>query len=157
MKAGPVLRTGGPVARSLGVGGPTRAAVLAFSAAISLNGALAAEGAGPAGQAAAVAAVFASVAVCSAAVSLDVLKRSARAVADLRSLGATRRAIASALFWSVFVYGAAGSVAGGAAGALAGSALDGGGRALVALAVVLASAGGAALGSYAGGRGAWRS
>ena len=161
MKPEAVLQRGGPVARSLRITGSTHALAAAFSAAIALNGMIAAAALGALGQAAVVAVVFASVAACSAAVSVDVLNRSAKAVADLRSIGASRGSISSALFGSMVAYGATGAALGGAAGAAIGGALLGGAfgaqAMLEVLAVVAASSCAVATGAYAGGRAAWRS
>lgn len=160
MKAEAMLQRGGPVARSLRITGSTHAMVVAFSAAISLNGMVAAQATGLLGEAAALAVIFASVAACSAAVSIDVLNRSSKTVADLRSIGASRWSISSALFGSMFAFGAVGSALGGLAGGAIGSAIAGTGfgtsALMEAVAVVAVSASAVAAGSYVGGRATWR-
>lgn len=161
MKAGAIVQRGGPVARSLKITGTTHAMFAAFSAGAALNGAVAALALGVAGDLVVVAAIFSTLALCSAAVSADVLNRSSKAVADLRSMGASRAAISTALFGAVVIYGAAGAAIGGLAGAGLGSVLLGSSigtrTALVIIAVVGASTAAQAAGSYAGGRSAWRS
>ncbi|MDG7010874.1 MAG: hypothetical protein JRN57_02015 [Nitrososphaerota archaeon] len=161
MKAGALLERGGPVARSLRISGSTHVMAAAISAAVSLNGTIALQTLGVLGQAAVVAVVFLSVAACTAAISVDILGRSTKAVSDLRSIGASRWSISSALFGSMLVYGAAGSFLGGVVGATAGSALFGGALGAQTLAEVLAvlaaSVGAVAAGAYAGGRITWRS
>ena len=161
MKAEALMPRGSPVARSLRITGSTHAIAAAFSAAISLNGIIAAQALGPIGKAAVVAVIFVSVAACAAAVSVDVLSRSAKAVSDLRSVGASRRSISSALFGALFAYGAAGSALGGLVGAVLGSALAGGAfgvqSIVLVVAAVAASAGAVAAGAFLGGRSTWRS
>ncbi|MDG6919958.1 MAG: hypothetical protein JRN59_00325 [Nitrososphaerota archaeon] len=161
MKAGSLLPRGGPVARSLKITGSTHLMVAAFSAAVALNGAAAAQALGAGGLAVATAVVFASLAACSAALSVDILRRSSKTVADLRSIGASSSSISSAIFTSVLAFGAAGSAVGAVAGALLGSLLAGPALSLSTLygvlVVVVASSAALATGTYAGGRATWRS
>ena len=151
-----MLQRGGPVARALRITGPTRGLAVALPAAVSLNGAIAAQAVGLLGQAMVLAVIFASVAVCFAAISADVLSRSAKAVSDLRSIGASRGSISSALFGSMLTYGAAGAAAGSLVGTIVGSVLVGPGPGTGTLVdvvfAVAATAGAVAAGSFAGGR-----
>ncbi len=161
MRAGTLTQRGGPVARSLRITGSTHLMVAMLSAAVALNGAAAAQALGFTGFVVATAVVFASLAACSAAISVDILRRSGKTVSDLRSIGATSSSISSAIFGSVLAYGALGSAVGGVAGGALGSALVGPGPALSAVygvvTVVLASSAALAVGTYAGGRATWRS
>lgn len=161
MKAGQLSWGGGQVARSLGVRGSTLATVGAMSSAIALNGMIAVQALGVLGRISVLVVVFASVAACSAAITVDVLERSAKAVSDLRSIGASQWSISSALFWAMFAYGAVGSVVGGVAGASIGSALTssgfGAGAAEMVVVVLGACVSAVAAGAYAGGRFKWRS
>ncbi len=161
MKASSLIQRGNPVARSLKITGSTHLMVATFSAAVALNGAAAAQALGVAGLAVVVAIVFASLAVCSAAISVDILRRSGKTVSDLRSIGASSSSISSAIFSSVLAYGAAGSAVGAVVGAVLGSVLAGPGFALSTaygvIAVVVASSAALATGTFAGGRATWRS
>ncbi|MCL5672351.1 MAG: hypothetical protein JRN56_07425 [Nitrososphaerota archaeon] len=161
MRAGTLTQRGGPIARSLRITGSTHLMVATFSAAVALNGAAAAQALGVAGLVVAVAVVFASLAVCSAAISIDILRRSGKTVSDLRSIGATSSSISSAIFGSVLAYGALGSAVGAVVGAALGSVLAGPGLALSTVygvvAVVVASSAALAIGTYTGGRATWRS
>jgi hypothetical protein len=161
VKAETILERGGAVARSLRITGATHLMVAAISGAMALNGMLAALALGFVGEVVVIFVVFVSLAGCSAAISVDVLNRSGKAVADLRSIGASRGNISMAIFGSNLIYGALGAVLGGAIGAGMGFSLMGGAfgtQAVVDLfAVVVASAAALAAGSYAGGRMTWRS
>jgi hypothetical protein len=161
VKAETILERGGAVARSLKITGSTHAMVAAISGAMALNGMLAALALGFIGEVVVIGVVFVSLAGCSAAISVDVLNRSGKAVADLRSIGASRGNISMAIFGSILFYGALGAVIGGAAGAGIGFSLLGGAsgsQTLIGLfAVVATSAVALAVGSYAGGRLTWRS
>lgn len=156
-----ILGRGGPVARSLRITGSTHLMAGAVSGAVALNGMAAAQELGASGQIAVLVVVFASLAACSAAMAVDVLKRSSKTVGDLRSIGASRWSISSALFGSLFLYGAIGSALGAVAGAGLGTLLSGAGFGLGTVAelfaMIVASAGAFAAGSYAGGRATWPS
>lgn len=161
MKSGQLPGRGGEVARSLGIRTSTLATVGATSSAIALNGMIAVQALGFVGRISVLAVVFVSVAACSAAVTVDVLGRSAKAVSDLRSIGASQWSVSSALFWSMFAYGALGSVIGGVAGASIGGALMstafGAGAAEMVVVVLLACVSAVAAGAYAGGKYKWHS
>lgn len=153
---------GGMVARSLKVTSSTHIVVTAVSAGVALNGMVAIQALGMTAQIVLIAVVFASLAAGSWAISMDVFTRSSQAVASLRSIGASRGTISTAVISSVLVYGAGGSALGAAIGAALGAALVNPGAALASVitevvAVVVASSAGIAAGVYAGGRAAWRS
>jgi hypothetical protein len=155
------IRSDNLVSRSLRITGSTRMVVAAVSGAVALNGTIAMQSLGAAGQAVVVAVVFASVAVGALAISNDVFARSSQAVASLKSIGASRRSMSAAVAASVVVYGALGSAAGALAGGALGAGLAGGGfdggLLVEASAVVASSCAAIAAGVYAGGRAAWRS
>lgn len=155
------IRSDNLVSRSLRITGSTRMIVAAVSGAVALNGTIAMQSVGTAGQLVVVAVIFASMAVGALAISNDVFTRSSQAVASLKSIGASKRSISMAVVTSVVIYGAAGSalgaVVGGALGAgLVGGAF-GGGLLVEVFAVVASSCAAIAAGVYAGSRAAWRS
>ena len=149
------------MSKSLRITGSTRLMVSAFSAAVALNGMVAIRALGPVGQGVLFAVIFVSLSAGAAAVSVDIFNRSSQAVSNLRSIGASRWSISSAVVNSVLVYGAVASTVGAALGAALGSVLAGSGLGVLALfevlAVAVASAAALAAGVYAGGRVTWRS
>lgn len=159
MKAEALMPSGGPVAKSLKITGSTRLLVAALAGAVSLNAAMAAQYPGLAGRAVAVAVVFVTLGLASTAVCADILKRSGQVVSNLRSIGASRGNILSAVAGSLLLYCALGSAIGAAAGAPVGAALAGSaaGTLVSALEIVAASTAAFGVGIFAGGRMTWRS
>jgi hypothetical protein len=156
-----ILERGGPVARSLRITGSTHMMAGAISAAVALNGMAASSELGSMGQVVVLVVLFISLAACSAAISIDILNRSSKVVGDLRSIGASRWSVSSALFGSLLLYGAVGSTFGALVGAGLGAALSGSGlglgTAVEVFAVLVASVGALAAGSFAGERATWPS
>ena len=150
---------GNPVARSLKLSGSTHTVVAALSAAVALNGLVGMQALHAVGQAVLVGVIFASLAAGSAAICVDILGRSTQAIASLRSIGASRGSISSALIGPVLVYGAAGSAAGAIVGAALGATLVGAplgaGLYVDVPVVIVASAAAMVAGVYAGGRVTW--
>jgi hypothetical protein len=157
MKSGPLA--GGPVARSLRITGATNIMVGSLAAAVALNGMIGIEVLRIGGQAVLLAVIFASLVFASSAVCIDILGRSGQAMSNLRSIGATRSNVSSALLMSIIMYGGIGSVIGALAGAGVGPALVGvsfgPGVFAEAAEVVVASAAALGAGVYLGGRYAW--
>jgi len=149
------------LARSLKVSKSTHTVVATVAAAVAANAAVAMQFTGLAAQVATLILIFVSLALGTSAISADIYSRSSQAVSNLRSIGASSRSLANAVFFSLIGYGVAGSTLGAVVGAGLGISLGGQGGALSVLtavfAVVLASSAAAAAGVYAGGRGTWRS
>ena len=149
------------LARSLKVTKSTHTVVAIVAAAIAANAGIAFQLIGLFGQIAVLALIFASVALGTSAIASDIYTRSSQAMSNLRSIGASSRALTSAVFFAVIGYGVAGSALGAIIGSALGSSLGGQGSAFsilfTVLAVVLCSSSAAAVGVYAGGRGTWRS
>lgn len=149
------------VARSLKISTATHLVVASVSAGVAVNAAISMQFMGLGGQVVLLAVVFASLAVGSAAISLDVYSRSSQVVANLRSIGASRTSVSYAVVFSVIGYGAGGAALGGVIGALLGTALGAGtlgGAFLVQLfAVIVAACAGMSTGVFMGARSAWRS
>ena len=148
------------VARSLKISLATHLVVASMAAGITVNAAVAMQLLGARGQAVLLGVVFVTLAAGALAVSTDVYSRSRQVVSNLRSIGASRTSVSSALAYSMLGYGAAGAALGGALGIILGAALRGagavGGAALVQLvAVVFAGCAGLAAGAFAGARRAW--
>ncbi len=160
MRAGVSIRSGQVIARSLKITRATSTLVAAVTAAVALNAMVAMQFIGSAGQIALLALVFISLAIGSLAVSVDVYSRSSQAVANLRSIGASKGSISSALAVAVVGYGAVGAVLGAAVGGVTGLALGGGwGVSLLAesVGVIAVASGATAIGFYVGARRAWPS
>ena len=162
MRPAATIRSGQIIARSLKVTGTTHMLVAAVSAAVALNSTVAMRFVGFDGQVLLLAVVFASLALGSLAVSLDVYSRSGQAVANLRSIGATSGNISGALAVAIVGYGVAGAAVGAVAGGALGFALGGGGAAVFSLlagsvSVIAAAACATGAGYYAGARLTWRS
>ena len=149
------------VARSLKISTATHLVVASVSAGVAVNAAIAMQFMGLGGQVVLLAVVFASLAAGSAAISLDVYSRSSQVVANLRSIGASRTSVSSAVVFSVLGYGAGGAALGGIIGDLLGTALGAGtlgGAFLVQLFVVIVTASaGMSTGVFIGARSAWHS
>ena len=148
------------VAKSLKISGPTHLVVASVSAGVAVNAAVAMQFLGLGGQAAILAIAFLSLAAAASAVSMDVYSRSAQVVSNLRSIGASRNSVSSAVVLSLIVYGGGGAALGGIVGTGLGAALGGtgtfGGVLVVQLiAVVLAACGGMAGGVFYGARASW--
>ena len=127
-----------------------------------MNAAIAMQFLGMWGQLVLLTIVFVSLAAGASALSVDVYSRSSQVVSNLRSIGASRTSVSSALAVSMLGSGAGGAAIGGVAGVLLGAALAGagmvGGTLLVQLvAVVFAASAGIAVGTFSGGRASWRS
>ncbi len=148
------------VARSLKISTSTRLVVASMAAGVALNAAVAMQYVGLGGEFVLLAVVIASLAAASSAVSLDVFSRSSQVVANLRSIGASRGSVSSAVVVSMVGYGAGGAALGGVIGAMLGAALGGGalgGTMLVQLAAVIAAAAaGMSAGIFLGARAVWR-
>ena len=149
------------VARSLKISGTTQMVVGSVSAVVAVNAAVSIQFLGVGGQAAILAIAFLSLAAASAAVSMDVYSRSAQVVSNLRSIGASRNSVSSAVVLSLIGYGGGGAVLGGAMGTALGAVLAAGTQetalAVQLAAVVLATCGGTAAGVFYGARASWRS
>ena len=150
------------VARSLRISRPTHILVTSLSAGVAVNAAVAMQFLGVGGQLVLLAVVFATLAVGASAVSADVYSRSGAAVSNLRSIGASRNGVSSAVVLSLVGYGAGGAVLGGALGTGLGGALGGavtvGEPAVLQLAaVVLSACAGISVGGFLGARSSWRS
>ena len=148
------------VARSLKISGPTHLVVASVSAGVAVNAALAMQFLGLGGDAAILVTAFLSLAAAAAAVSMDVYSRSAQVVSNLRSIGASRNSVSSAVVLSLIGYGGAGSVLGGVLGTALGASLEGAGAAggtmvIQLVAVVLAACGGMSAGVFYGARASW--
>lgn len=150
------------VARGLRISSPTKVLAAALAGAVSVNASLAMQFGGTDVLAALVALFFASVAAGAWAISRDICSRSAQAISNLRSIGATRASILSAVLLSVLLYATLAAALGAVAGTAAGDSVLGAGVSLThalsyaaLLAAAAASASGA--GAYAGVKGAWHS
>lgn len=148
------------VARSLKITRATHLVVASVAAAVTINAAVAVRLVGLPGQAVLLAVVFATLAVGSSAVSMDVYSRSSQAVSNLRSIGATRNTVSSAVAYSMMAYGAGGAALGGVVGVAIGGVLGGagtsGGTVLVQMvAVIFVACAGLVAGAFAGARQAW--
>ena len=148
------------VARSLKISGPTHLVVASVSAGVAVDAALAMQFLGLGGDAAILVTAFLSLAAAAAAVSMDVYSRSAQVVSNLRSIGASRNSVSSAVVLSLIGYGGAGSVLGGVVGTALGASLEGAGAAggtmvIQLVAVVLAACGGMSAGVFYGARASW--
>lgn len=162
MMSRPSTRGSSLVARGLGISSPTRVLAAALVGTVSVNASLAMQFGGTQTLVALSALFFASVATGAWAISRDVCSKSAQAISNLRSIGATRPFILSAVLVSILSYATLAAACGAFAGAVAGESVLGAGIALeramvyaALLAAVSAAASGA--GAYAGVRGAWRS
>ena len=150
------------VARSLHISRSTHLVVASVAGGIAINAALAMQFLGLAGQAALLAVVFGSLAAGAWAISMDVYSRSGQVVSNLRSIGASRNSVSSAVVLSTLGYGAGGAAFGAMAGAALGAALGGagalGGVFFVQLAaVIFAACAGLSAGVFFGARASWRS
>ncbi len=156
------MRSGEMVARSLKITRATHTLVAAVTAAVALNTMVAIQSLGVAGQAVLLAIVFLSLGLGSYAVSTDVYSRSGQAIANLRSIGASRGSISSALALAIVGYGVVGAALGAVVGALLSLALGSGGAGGVSMliqsaGVIAAASAATAAGFYAGVRSSWRS
>lgn len=149
------------VVRSLGISTATHLVITATAAGIAVNAAVAMQFLSLAGQIVLLSIVFASLAAASSAISVDVYSRSSRVVANLRSIGASKNSVSSAVVVSMIGYGAGGAALGGVLGAALGAALGGanlGGAFLAQLvSVVTAACLGLSAGVFFGARTSWRS
>ena len=149
------------LARSLKVTRSTHLLVASVTAAVASSATLAMQFTGPLGEIAMSAVIFASLALGTWAISSEIFSRSSQTISNLRSIGATRRSLSSAVLMPVLVYGLAGSALGAVIGVGLGLALGGFAGAIVLLlevvAVILASSVASFVGVYVGGRAAWRS
>jgi hypothetical protein len=148
------------VARSLKISGPTHLVVASVSAGVAVNAAVAMQFLGIGGQAAILGIAFLSLGAAASAVSMDVYSRSAQVVSNLRSIGASRNGVSSAVVLSLIGYGGGGAALGGIIGTALGAVLGGtgtsGGILIIQLiAVVLAACGGMAAGVFYGARTSW--
>ena len=149
------------VARSLKVSPATHMVVASVSAGVAVNAAVAMQFLGLEGQVVLLAVVFVSLAAGSSAVAADIFSRSSQVVSTLRSIGASRSSVSSAVVYAMIGYGAGGAALGGVLGAALGSALGTGTMDLAATielaAVILAACAGMSAGVFAGARRVWRS
>ena len=150
------------VVRSLNISRATHLVVASTAGGVAMNAGVALQFGGVGGQALLLAVVFATVALASSAVATDVYSRSGQVVSNLRSIGASRTSVSSAVALSMLGYGAGGSALGGALGTLLGASLAGAGLQGYALlvelvAVVFSACAGVAAGVYLGARKGWRS
>jgi predicted lysophospholipase L1 biosynthesis ABC-type transport system permease subunit len=149
------------VARGLRITRSTNGLLAAISAGVTANATVAVTQFGIDGKVGLLAIVFASIALSTYAVCVDILNRSSQTVANLRSIGADRGAISRAVLVFVLTYGSAGSILGVAIGTALGATLSSFAISTSVLfdmiSVFVASAMGTAIGVYAGARQAWRS
>lgn len=147
------------VARSLKISATTHLLVASIAAGVAANAAVALRFLGLGGQAVLLAVVFASLAAGSSAVAADVYSRSSQVMNSLKSIGATRSSLSSAVVFAVIGYGAGGATLGAVAGLGIGAGLGPGapdGAALLELvAVILAACAGMSAGVFLGARRAW--
>jgi hypothetical protein len=151
---------GDAVARGLKITRTTHMLVLAVVAGVASNATVAMQYSGLAGQIVLAVLIFASLAAGMSAISTDIYSRSSQTISNLRSIGATRGSISSAVTFPVLVYSAIGSVLGAGIGAAIGASFGHPGPGNIAvdvLAVVLTASAASVAGVYAGGRAAWRS
>ena len=150
MSRGVSLQEGQLLARSLKVSRSTHLVVATVAAAVAANAAAAMQLTGVFGQAALLALIFTTLAVGTSAISSDIYARSSQTISNLRSIGASRRSLSNAVFFSVIGYGVAGSALGAGIGGALGLTLGGQGGALsveiAVVAVILASYAAAAAG-----------
>jgi hypothetical protein len=150
------------VARSLKVTRTTYMVIAATTAAVVANATMAMQTMALSGQLVVLAIIFVFVALASSAISADILGRSSQTLANLRSIGATRRSIYGGVLFAIIGWGLVGAVLGVGLGSLLGAALAGPsaaglpyyGGAVLALVV---SGGATASGVYFGVGMAWRS
>lgn len=150
------------VARSLRISAATHLLVASVSAGIAVNAAVAMQFLNLGGEAVLLAVVFVTVAAAASTVSLDVFSRSSQVVSNLRSIGANRNSVSSAVVLSLVGYGAAGAAIGTMTGGLLGAALGGEGTVGEALliqmvGVVLTACAAMAVGVFYGARRSWSS
>lgn len=150
------------VARSLKISRTTHIVVASLSLGVALNAAVAMQYLGITGQAVLLAIVFASLVAGSSAVSMDVYSRSSQVVSNLRSIGASKNSVSSAVVFSMIGYGAGGAAIGGVLGVPIGAVLGGGtvvGTTILiqVIAVVVAASSGMSAGIFFGARAGWRS
>ena len=161
MSRGVSLQEGQLLARSLNVTKSTRQVIATVAAAVAANAAAAIQLTGLIGQISLLVLIFVTLSAGTSAISSDIYARSGQTIANLRSIGASRRSLSSAVFFSVIGYGVAGSALGAGIGAALGIAMGGQGGAVTimvtVLGVILASSAAAAAGVYAGVRRTWRS
>ena len=162
MKSGFSLSESQAVARSLRISGATHATVASVSAAVALNGTIAMQFLGSAGQAILLVLIFATLAAGLASISSDFYSRTSQTISNLRSIGASRGGISKAVAFSMLVYGTAGAVIGTTVGAGVGAAFGNSSIqttsfAVDFVAVLGASAAAIAAGVYAGVRVRWHS
>lgn len=147
------------VARSLKISAATHLLVAATAAGVAVNAVVAMRFMGLGGQAVLLAVVFASLAAGSSAVAADVYSRSSQVVSSLKSIGATRTSLSSAVVFAVIGYGAGGATIGAILGLALGAGLGPGpldGAALIQfIAVILAACAGVSAGVFIGARRAW--
>ena len=155
------LQEGQLLARSLKVSRSTHLVIATVAAAVAANAAAAMQLTNLVGQATLLVLIFITLAVGTSAISSDIFERSAQAISNLRSIGASSGSLSKAVFVSVIAYGIGGSILGAGIGAALGLSIGGqGGAVSIAFAfpgVILASSAAAAIGAYAGGRRTWRS
>ena len=162
MKSSLAIRPDRVVARSLRVTRTTFALVAAFTAFATTNAMITLQFLSVFGQETIFTLLFVSVAVATFAITTDIISRSSQVIANLRSLGAQKIGVASAVFFFLLIYGAAGTVLGAGLGATLGSAMSSTfGLSLATLTRAAAALGvsttATVLGVYAGVRVAWRS
>jgi hypothetical protein len=146
------------VMRSLRVRRTTLALVGCVPAVVAVNGVVLSQVLGIEGLAVGLGLVIACGLLTTFATLLDLLSRSGPSLAALRSVGARRASLATALLVGVLGFGVAGAVLGTAAGAaisLGVGSAAGGSLLLDALLVIAASAGAVGMGAYAGVGAAW--
>lgn len=131
----PSFRANSLVARSMRVSRPTGILSAAIAGGVSVNAAAAVQLIGMPQAALLFVLSFVSVAVGTWAISRDVCMRSAHAISNLRSIGAPKSAILSALLVPVLAYGASSAIVGGLAGGLAGEMAATGGYQAAAIVV----------------------
>jgi len=150
------------VARSLKISGATHMVIASVSAGVAVNAAVAMQFLGVGGEAAILAMAFLSLAAAACAVSMDVYSRSSQVVSNLRSIGASRNSVSSAVILSLIGYGGGGAALGGLIGVALGAGLRssgalGGVLVIQLVVVVLAACGGISAGIFYGARVSWRS
>lgn len=147
------------VMKSLRVGKTTLALASFIPAVVAVNGVVLAQLLGAEGLAVGLGLVFVCAAVATFAMLLDILSRSAQNLSALRTAGARKASLVSAILIGILGFGVAGAVI----GTFAGAALTWGvGKVVVTsllsdiLLVIAASAGAVAVGAYVGVGAAWK-
>ena len=161
MKSQFSLRGDPLVTRSLKMTRTSFLLVATLTASITANAIVGMQLLGTAGQLALLVLMFISVTVATWSITADLFARSAQAVANLQSIGATRGSLSKAVLTAVLACGMAGTIIGAGVGTGLGFGVSSSimtGLSMLANAgeVLLVSSAATAVGVFAGVRAAWR-